>query len=330
MAKTLKGPRGSKVLRTITARERDVEDVAGDELLAKRDVAKKRKAAAAERSCDSGFNAAGEVTNNKDMQYIDDWLGARPLMIAFVCSLMRNGMIERSYHAQGVSAVVMPTTLGKRWITQANAKLRSLSGSICVMILSRLLPDVNVADWFNCGDERLPMEVAQKAVRYMLGVTAGSSFPKNHKHAAFSEPLVWLFARRWDCLGKRPQTTGKATIDQDSDYFYISDCGTTVIFSLTPSVPVECPIDLKIATDCAISDTEDYAAAKLISDSMGFEASLARMYEKKNAEIAFPEDATLASMGLDWNATAASSTPPSDASADTRVTAALLVSPVKT
>ena len=147
---------------------------------------------------------------------------------------------------------------------------------------------------------------------------------------------MWLFAGKWDSLGKRLQTTGRATIDQDSDYFYISDCGTTVICSLTPSVPVECPIDLKIATDWAISDPEDYAAAKLISDSMGFEASLARMYEKKNtvpehnAEIAFPEDATLASMGLDWNATAASSAPPSDASADKRVTAELLVSPVKT
>ena len=87
-------------------------------------------------------------------------------------------MIERSYHAQGASAVVMPTTLGKRWITQANGKFRFLSGSICVMILSRLLPDVDVADWFKCGDERLPMEVAQKAVRYMLGVTAGSPPPQ--------------------------------------------------------------------------------------------------------------------------------------------------------
>ena len=85
------------------------------------------------------------------------------------------------------------------------------------MILSRLLPDVDVADCFKRGDGRLPMEVAQKAVRYMLGVTVGSSLPKNHKHAAFSEPLVWLFARRWDSLGKRLQTTGKATIDQDSD-----------------------------------------------------------------------------------------------------------------
>ena len=68
MAKTLKGPRGSSV----TARKpRAVADVADDELLAKRDVAKKRalekrKAAAAGRSYDSGFNAAGEVTNKRD------------------------------------------------------------------------------------------------------------------------------------------------------------------------------------------------------------------------------------------------------------------------
>lgn len=148
--KVVKGKAGKVVAKPASKRVTKKSPALDPELVAQKAAAQaKSKARRAEkkseRVAELGFVSLGEVSNNKDIEWIRDWLNSRPQMIGYVCSLMRNGLIERSW-AKRMDTASVPKHLGKRLVSGSGGKFRSLAPSAAVALLSEILPNQNIKD----------------------------------------------------------------------------------------------------------------------------------------------------------------------------------------
>lgn len=149
-AKVVKGKAGKVVAKPASKRSAKKAPALDPEVVAQKASAQaKSKARRAEkkseRVAERGFDSLGEVSNNKDIEWIRDWLNLRPQMIGYVFSLMRNGLIEKSWSKRMDTAAV-PKHLGKRLVGGTGGKFRSLAPSAAVALLAEILPDPNIKD----------------------------------------------------------------------------------------------------------------------------------------------------------------------------------------
>lgn len=293
----------------------------------------RRRAAAHEQTAATGFNSVGVVATKKDKEFINQWLTDRPQLIAYVCSLMRNGLIEGSFNESRESAAC-PLRLGKKVLNGTGNKYRNLPNLVCIKMLGDILGKPDIASWFKGGEDKVHISVASKALRYCLAVESGTSIPKGHKQNTYENPLICVFSRRWLALGRRLALTTKETIDRDSDYFYLGADGQSIFCTLNNAAAMTIVIDMKQARDWQIRDPSLYRDAMLISESLGFEGALYRMWERSNAEPEYntefnfpaPDELDDPSV-LDFGKEDCEGSSASSSVADARVAAAAAASP---
>ena len=121
----------------------------------------------------------------------------------------------------------------------------------------------------------------------MLGVTASTPVPVGHRHASCAVPLLWLFRRRWQQLGRRLANTTKETLDADSDYFVLSADASSVMSTLRPTDALKFSLDLSLSTDWVIVNADSFADARLVSVDAAVDPLIARTFEKQFGSVLY-------------------------------------------
>ena len=297
-------------------------------------AAAKRARTSAQKATNLGFESVSKVVSAEDTDYINDWLKRFPQMVSYCASLMRNGHIEKSFYGIAVAADAHATAkFGKRVIPEGSRTFKSLSPSACVafvvMLLEASCPDVST--WWKAGTEgRLDMELARKVLFFMLGVTISTLLPMKHKYCFHMGPLTWLIKKTWAERGKRLAGVTKDTVDMDSDYFVLSESMDAVYMKAVAreqEVMLR-GINFSEADDWVVVDGDCYASATLVSETLGDERRLARVWEKQRPaptwglSFDYPDEIdSVPELSIPISTTAVSS--PGQQSIDARVETAL-------
>lgn len=291
------GPKKVAVKQEIVKKEKEQDSAKLQAMQAARTKAAQTRAVkSTAKKASAGATSLAQASTNLDRDFVINWLDDRKFMIPFVANLMRNGLLEKNYLASLQDGQIAGVDPGKRVFSEGASKFGSIKGSICVELLSELIGQ-HVVDWFK-GESKLSLEVAVKAVLFMLGVDKGTAIPKGHKLAAFYKPLLWLFKRRVEEIGGKLSDVTKGNLDAETDWFVLSEGGDTVICNTKPKTEVKLAIDMSGYHDWVIVDGHDYTKAQLVSDEAGMDTSLARPFERHNTppvfnkEFHFPEGAS--------------------------------------
>ena len=223
-------------------------------------IAAKRKEQSEDKVVQKGFGRLGGVCLSRDMKFIEQWFEqGRMHIVPYVCSLMRNGLLESSYNEQHQVKSSAPLTLGKRLLTDNypnGPRWRNLSASKCVGLVAAILHDPEIVTWFR-GDAKLDINIAHKALMMMLATTSAGPMPRNHQYSDFEYPLLWVCRRQWEAVGKRLQNISRDEFDKKSDYFTLADDMDKVCCNANGS-ELKLPVALTIATDWVIEDAHSF------------------------------------------------------------------------
>lgn len=174
----------SRAARTAAAKkEKTPAQLAGQE---KARLSRQRKTA--ENKCDSERGGLDIVNGSLDDDFITGYLRDKPGLKSYVCSLLRNGLLERAMAGQKVNNVA--GSLGKSVFRLPQGKWRQLGVQVAQKILARLLGD-EVLTWF-CGDDGLDKSVTTKATFFAIGVSASTSVPQGFDYAHYEAPVLAL------------------------------------------------------------------------------------------------------------------------------------------
>ena len=161
---------------------------------AKDKLREKRALKSSEANTATGFSNLGSVNAEADLQWLSEWFKVpeRVPMLAFTVSLARNGFVEKAYKDQQGQVSADNQGLGRKVFTRLGLRFRALGGRESLVFIRALTGNPQVSQWF-AGDDKLPIEVAAKCLRWMLGVSESTPVPRGHAHAQYEVPLVWLF-----------------------------------------------------------------------------------------------------------------------------------------
>ena len=241
-----------------------------------------RKAKSDAKKGKVGFGALAATTTRGDRDFIDEWLDKRPFIVAFLTSLMRQGSLEKHYNESITGQMTADSTslLGIRCFAEGATKWRALKVAAAVQLLAVILGD-KVFSWFR-GDDRLPGAVAQKAVRFDLGVEETTDLPQGIDSPHHMAPMKLLVIRRLTELGgsKLLRVTNKSELETACDWFSIDENNDRVWLHGTTKEDCTVKANWKEASDWCLKDPHLYNACKLISEELGIEMNVARSYEK--------------------------------------------------
>lgn len=229
----------------------------------------------------TGFEALGDVCQNDDLEELNAFYRREEnrALLGYNLSLIRNGHLHRSFYARKTSNATA-ASLGTRIFADGQDKFRHISGTQAVEFLANLLSRDEIRSWFR-GEEKLELAVAQKMLRFGLGVSESTTAPQNHEHWQYEAPLLWIFKSQWAANGNRLQGVTKETADSSSDYFCLSEAGTEVLAPFSANKVVEVPLKMEEAQDWCIVNGWAFDKATLVSESQGVEMGLARAWLKK-------------------------------------------------
>jgi hypothetical protein len=238
------------------------------------------------KKADAGGSSMAIVTNSLDKKYINDWLDERPFIVSYLASMLRNGLVEKSFNGEGIKT--SQSVVGPRMVPVGSTRFRSIRGTVAVTFLATLFSE-DLRGWFK-GETKIPLELAQKALFKALGVTESTPLPCGHAHEAFFKPMEWIFKKRLKDIGNQStlDRVTKENIDDECDWFQLSANGEKVMCNIggnNGKVEVRVAIDMTTATDWAIVEPQNYAVATLVSEELGFEMLLSRTYEKQSGII---------------------------------------------
>ena len=175
-----------------------------------------RQAKQNEKMATTGLRGLVQSTRDADLVFCQDWLKSKSHMVSFVASVMRNGTLEAEYTRDNHTPEAASDSVGIRVFSDSSTKWRGVRLAACPLLLSLLLDRPEVKSWF-VGDEKLPLAVAAKAVKFLVGVDDSCDTPSGHKFAGFLNPLVALLKSVVNEIGNKLESTTEDTLDCDSD-----------------------------------------------------------------------------------------------------------------
>lgn len=207
---------------------------------------------------------------------MDNWFATRRWMQPFVVGLMRNGLLEKNYQMSLVTDTNITDTsnVGRRIFAEGSTKWRSVRSSGVVLLLCELLAKPDIKLWFH-GEGRLDGAIAPKALMFLLGVDENTKTPGGGLYSGFYGPVSSACKRRFDLLGCKLAAFTKATLDDLSDWFTLTDDGKGVICNCLgrPQLDLKC-INFDEADDWCIVKGYSYTAAVLASEAAGINSRL--------------------------------------------------------
>ena len=242
----------------------------------------------AEKKIRGELGGLGVVNSHLEDDYIANFLKEKPGLKSYVCSLLRNGLLQKAMDGAKVAKVT--THLGKVVFRHGNGKWRQLGANFAVKLLGHLL-DTDVSSWF-AGDDALDKSIAIKACFYELGVSMQTVVPQGFRHREYEGPVMAVSKARSVALGERINRSGltKDNLDQRSSYFNFVDPEDTqngVCCSLFPTEVLALPYAASIADDWQLVDLDQYGLAMLVSEKQGIEQPLYKVFEKVHDEPVF-------------------------------------------
>jgi hypothetical protein len=253
----------------------------------------KRKA----KEVNTGMSSLTDVNTQMELEYLHQTFASDHELRAYVCSLVRHGLLKEGLENQKVvdadSKKIDLKKLGKTLVGGRADKFRAIGPTAASNLLQECVGDdiPNIAQWF-VGDDRLPGAVAVKALFFALGVTGATPLPTDHPHSRHEGPLKKIAKARYDALDFRLQGVTKARIDEMSNYFTmkVEDNERKVYCTLRPMDPLQIMFDLNASADWEIQNAWSYSEATLRSQLEGTETLLFRSFEKANPAVAFDDE----------------------------------------
>lgn len=137
---------------------------------------------------------AGRVAD-MDKAYVLEWLDQRRCFYGYLAGLMRGGLLEADYkaHMDRINGTGNQVHYGVPCFSDGAQRWKALKTQPAIQLLARLLPNPqHVLSWFR-GEDRLPGDVAVKAVLFLLGVTEQTRVPHGHAQECISQGArpVW-------------------------------------------------------------------------------------------------------------------------------------------
>ena len=127
---------------------------------------------------------------------------------------MRNGQLKHEYinSMSGVDETKAVAAAGMRCFGEGSTKWRQFRASAAPSFLSLLLDRPEIATSFK-GEAKLPLQLAIKAIHFLLGVLDTTDAPTGHPLWHFSGPLLYLCRERIEHLGNQLKDTSKDSLD---------------------------------------------------------------------------------------------------------------------
>lgn len=250
----------------------------------------KRQLASAEKRTNSSFQDLDLVLQSKEEDLIIKYVRPRPAIRARLVTLITTGLLERTLnHETDASSSTGKSTLGRRAFPQPDGKWQSLGLNPAKWLLAHLLEDTTVISWFE-GDDRLPTTVATAAVFLALGVNRACTTPQGHPNGHYENFLKPLVERRYYDLGKRLDGATKDTLKELSQWWRLKPKQASdefgVVCAGSPGSFLKLPFKITSATEWRLEDPHDYENCRLVSDTMGYDMVLRKLYEKQlNVEV---------------------------------------------
>lgn len=281
-AKTAKGTAVSLRSPVTKAKPTNAEQLTPAQVEGRRKAAEQRQLSSHKTKAAAGFESLGGVTQHDEIDFIEGWLRARPHLIPWVASLMRNGHLEKSYSSQMETAEVNNSlsTWGKKVVREPGMKFRNLSGRAAVSFLQFLCPKYGFNDMFN-GKDGPGIHLANKTLQYILGVQGSAPLPVRHPQCTHEIPLRQGFALRLQQIGNRlPASLTPDALDTATDYWQLHEEPWQVTSTVSRK-PVPISLDMSAASDWCIMLPESYSEGELVSEALGVQLKLFRAYEVK-------------------------------------------------
>mmetsp|Transcript_121687 Transcript_121687/g.351303 ORF Transcript_121687/g.351303 Transcript_121687/m.351303 type:complete len:361 (+) Transcript_121687:80-1162(+) len=276
---------GGKIMTEVKPLQKQVhkakeQAVSSAQLAGRKRAAEKRQLSSHKAKASQGVESLGVVCQADGMAFMTSWLSARPYMISWVASLMRNGHLEASFSKQTLTAQgdVAGNVWGKKMVRDFGLKYKSLGWKSAATILAHILGKEDVVSGF-FGDGALDSSIAVKALCFMLGVLPSTALPVGHTACLYERPLCCIMKERSTAVGTRIRASvTKETLDDCSDYWILMEKPTRIVSNISGrDVPID--YDLSKADDWVIMNGESYHEGELISERKGFQMKLFRAYE---------------------------------------------------
>lgn len=245
----------------------------------------KRQLAGATKRTESGFQDLELVLQNKEEDIIVQHLRGKPAVRSKLVTLITTGLLEKTLNGNSAAGPDL-STLGRRAFPQEDGKWSTLSLNSAKWLLAALLNDTTVISWFE-GKGRLDSVVASQAVYFGLGVTKQCVIPQGKENGHYDIFLSPLCLDRYKELGERLIGATKESLPTLASWWSLqrgSDgCVAGVVCANRPGDKLKVPFDFGAASDWVIQDQYDFELGRLVSDSMGLDVNLRRIYEKNNS-----------------------------------------------
>lgn len=123
--------------------------------------------------------------------------------------------------------------------------------------------------------------------------------PRNHPHANYQAPLLWVFKSRYGELGKRGSGFTKDDIDDQTDYFLLVDKPKEIQCTVT-KVRFSLPgVNLSSIEDAYILNGHSYEDAEVVSETLGIQVKIHRAYDVKPGAAITDEAFNFPDLGAD-------------------------------
>ena len=162
------------------------------------------------------------IQNERD--YINKLLDEHSYLVSNIATNMREKMFEKAYAEEmnGQKQAIMAQPAGKKCFKENASKWGHVRLTEVPTLFAASVGDPAVASWFK-GPQKLPAEVARRALFKNIGVTDDTPIPDDHHLGEHIEPLKHLVRLRAMALGSRYDKVVKETVVQASNWWALQE-----------------------------------------------------------------------------------------------------------